>query len=208
MKQPLVKGHPLHAIFSDLPAAGFTLSYVFDILSRTVQGEPGGPSIDQVGGGISHVVSGTTRLRTRFRDAANATYAGAFTGAALAGMFGWWDFLNIPAEHPARKPALIHGLLNSGILVFSAANLVARRQEPRWGGTRNLPFILSSVGFGGLLVSAWIGGDLVYRFGWRVKPAEELEIIEPELSKAGKDDLARDARRQVEEYERTSALIA
>lgn len=208
MKQPLIKGHPLHAIFSDLPTAGFTLSYAFDILSRTVQGEPDGPGIDQVGGGISHVVSGTTRLRTRFRDAANATYAGAFTGAAVAGVFGLWDFLNMPADHAAHKPALIHGLLNGSIAVLAAANLVARRQQPRWGGTGNLPFLLSTIGFGGLLVSAWIGGDLVYRLGWRVKPAEELEIIEPELHKVGQDGLAQQAREQVDEFEQKSALIA
>jgi len=208
MKQPIIKGHPLHAIFSDLPAAGFMFSYAFDLLSRTVQGAPDGPSIDQVGGGLSHVVSGTTRLRTRFRDTANATYVGAVTGAALAGLFGWWDFLNIPSEHPARKPALVHGLLNSSILILSGANLLARRQEPRWGGTSNLPFLLSSVGIGGLLVSAWIGGDLVYRLGWRVKPAEELEIIEPELSKIGQGEVAQHAKEQVHEYERRSSLIA
>jgi hypothetical protein len=59
-----------------------------------------------------------------------------------------------------------------------------------------------------LLVSAWIGGNLVYRLGWRVRPAEQLEILEPELKKAGQEGLAQSARQQVERYEKDSALIA
>lgn len=207
MKQPIIKGHPLHAILSDLPAAGFVLSYAFDILSRTTQGEPDGPGPAAVGGGISHVFSGTTRVQTRFRDTANATYSAAVIGAALAGVMGWWDFLNIPANHRARQPAFLHGLLNSSILVLSSANVVVRAKQPRWGGVGDLPFALSTVGIVGLMVSAWIGGDLVYRLGWRVKPAEELEIIEPELAKDGRGDLVQSAKEQVARFAQESNLI-
>lgn len=207
MKQPMVKGHPLHAIASDLPAAGFTISYLFDVLSRTVSPAPEAPSVEAVGGGISHVLSKTTRQQTQFRDVATYTLAAGVGGGALAGAFGWWDFFNIPADHPARQPALLHGLLNSGLLTLGGLNLLARRGQARWGSTAAVPFALSTVGIGALLVSAWIGGDLVYRLGWRVRPAEQLEILEPALKKAGREDLVQSAKLQVEQYERSSALI-
>jgi hypothetical protein len=43
---------------------------------------------------------------------------------------------------------------------------------------RKRRFGLLAAATGGLLVAAWIGGDLVFRFGWRVRPAEEAEIAE------------------------------
>ncbi len=207
VKQPIVKGHPLHAMASDLPAAGFMISYLFDILSRTARPAPEDRSFAAVGGGISHVLSKTTRRQKEFRGVATYTLAAGVGGGALAGAFGWWDFLNIPAGHPARTPALLHGLLNTGLLTLGGINLLTRRGQARWGSTASVPFALSSVGIGALLVSAWIGGDLVYRLGWRVRPAEELEILESELKKAGKEALAQSAKQQVERYAKDSALI-
>jgi uncharacterized membrane protein len=207
VKQPIVKGHPLHAMASDLPAAGLVISYLFDVLSRTAATAAEAPSVEAVGGGISHVLSEATRRQTRFRDVATSTLTAAVGGGALAGAFGWWDFLNIPAHHPARAPALLHGLLNSGLLTLGGANLLTRRGQDRWGRTAAVPFALSTAGIGVLLASAWIGGDLVYRLGWRVRPAEQLEILEPELEKAGQGGLAQSARQQVERYEKDSALI-
>jgi len=163
VKQPIVKGHPLHAMASDLPTAGFMISYLFDVVSRTASPAPEAPSIEAVGGGISHVFSKSTRQQTQFKAAATYTLAAGVGGGALAGAFGWWDFLNIPADHPARTPALLHGLLNTGLLTLGGINLLTRRGQARWGSTASVPFALSSVGIGALLVSAWIGGDLVYR---------------------------------------------
>ena len=127
MRQPIVKGHPLHAMASDLPAAGLMISYLFDVLSRTAGSAAEAPSLEAVGGGIAHVLSATTRRQTQFRDVATSTLAAAVGGGALAGAFGWWDFLNIPARHPARAPALLHGLLNSGLLALGVVNLLTRR---------------------------------------------------------------------------------
>jgi uncharacterized membrane protein len=204
----VITSHPLHAMASDLPAAGFMISYLFDILSRTARPAPEAPSVASVGGGISHVLSKATRQQTQFRSAATYTLAAGVGGGALAGAFGWWDFLNIPADHPARKPALLHGLLNTGLLTLGGLNLLTRRGQSRWGRTAAVPFALSTVGIGALLVSAWIGGDLVYRLGWRVRPAEQLEILEPEIKKAGQEGLAQAATQQVERYAKDSALLA
>jgi len=192
---------------SDLPAAGLVISYLFDLLSWTASSAAEAPSIEAVGGGISRVLSEATRRQTQFRDVATATLAAAAGGGALAGAFGWWDFLNIPADHPARTPALLHGLLNSGLLALGGINLLTRRGQARWGRTAAVPLTLSTVGIGVLLVSAWIGGNLVFHLGWRVRPAEQLELLEPELKRAGQEGLVQSAKQQVEQYEKDSALI-
>ena len=207
MKQPVVKGHPLHAIMTDLPAAGFAFSYVFDLLSHLPLSSGRPPAVAPVHA-VADTVADVTGPQTQFRDTANAVYAAAYAGGAVAGVLGWWDFLNIPEGHPARQPAFVHGVMNSGLLVLGGVNLLARQRSPRWGGTPAVPLLLSTVGVGALLVSASIGGDLVYRLGWRVRPAEELEIVEKELPKTNKPDLGEKARQEVEQYERSSALIA
>lgn len=57
-----------------------------------------------------------------------------------------------------------------------------------------------------LVVAAWIGGDLVYRFGWRVRPAEELELIEQEGPPA-LDAYQAVARREIADHERTETFL-
>jgi hypothetical protein len=60
---------------------------------------------------------------------------------------------------------------------------------------------------GGLLVAAWIGGDLVFRFGWRVRPAEEAEIAEQHLAESGRREVFQQARQQVADFERRKTLL-
>lgn len=184
MKQPIVKGHPLHAMATDVPVASFMLSYCFDVLSMT------------------------TSQKDAFRDAATANCAATFVGGAAAVGLGWWDFFNIPEDHPAHAPALIHGAMNSGVAALIGANVVARLRQPRLGGTSALPFALSTVAILGLVAGAWLGGNLVYEHGWRVRKAEKLELMEPELEKDGHGEYATKAQAQVEEFEKRSALIA
>jgi hypothetical protein len=98
-------------------------------------------------------------------------------------------------------------MLNSGLLVLGGLNLLARQRSPRWGGTPMVPLLLSTVGVGALVVSAWIGGDLVYRLGWRVAPAEYDEQLESALHDRGDDALIAHAHHTVEQYEQTHALL-
>lgn len=184
MKQPIVKGHPLHAMATDIPVAGFMLSYCFDVLSLT------------------------TSQQDVFRDAATANCAATFVGGAAAVGLGWWDFLGIPADHPARAPALIHGAANTTVAALAGANVLARLRQPRQGPTSALPFVLSTVAILGLMASAWLGGNIVFEHGWRVRKAEKLELMEPELEKDGHGGYAKKAEEQVDEFEKQSALIA
>ncbi len=77
---------------------------------------------------------------------------------ALAGAADWVD----TSEEP-RRIGLIHALLNSGGLVLMLASLFARR-----GNQRGLGIGLSTLGLGLASISAWLGGELVYRFGTSV----------------------------------------
>jgi uncharacterized membrane protein len=170
-RHPVVHGHPIHAILSDGPAVLIPIALaveLWDLVRR----------------------NGTSRLS----DAACATAAAA---AASAGVVGWIDWLTIPGDHPARKPATLHGLINSaGIVAVGAA-----------AGSRRLRLPLLAAATSGTLVAAWLGGDLVFRYGWRVRPAEEAELVEKNLDDpAGRKAFA-DARREVDAFERRRTFL-
>lgn len=171
LKQPVLRGHPLHAMLSDFPIALIPTALLAAALDRA-----------GVGGA---------------RPAADAAARLAAASAAAAVLVGWWDWLLIPGSHPAKRPATIHGLLNSSVL---AASIFAAFDRPRrlWA--------LGTV-IGALGIAAWLGGDLVYAHGWRVRPAEELEIMDEQLRREGRSDLHEDARRQVDDYERRETFL-
>ncbi len=132
----------------------------------------------------------------RARPSAETRYAArsvtllALASATAAGIFGWWDWLTIPKEHAARGPATTHGLLNSAGLVATGVAAFAPRRRLE---------ILVGVNLV-LIIAAWIGGDLVYRLGWRVRPAEELELLDAGMTR-------REARAAVDEHEQKDPLV-
>ena len=170
-KHPVVHGHPVHAILSDGPAVLVPIALAVELwdLVRRNGGSP-------------------------LSEAACATAAAA---AASAGIVGWIDWLTIPSDHPARRPATIHGLINSaGIVALLAAT-----------GSRRLRLPLLSAATAGTLVAAWLGGDLVFRHGWRVRPAEEAEIVQMNLNDAAGRKAFADARREVADFERRRTFL-
>ena len=165
LKHPVVRGHPLHAMLSDFPAALIPAALLAAAVERA-------------------------RPNARTGYAARTSAQLSFAAACVAGLVGWWDWLTIPADHAVRSPATTHGLINTAGLVVGAAAVVAPRRRLELLAALNAA----------LLVAAWIGGDLVYRSGWRVRPAEELELID-----AGK---TRDeARAAVDEHEQKDLLL-
>jgi uncharacterized membrane protein len=171
-RHPVVHGHPVHAILSDGPVILIPAAFAAELWGRW-------PS------------ASAPRL------GAVVTGAAGVAGVAAATV-GWLDWLTIPAGHPARRPATIHGLINTAAVVAVAAALpVGRRRLALLAGATTT-----------ILVGAWIGGDLVFRHGWRVQPAEEIEIVEALLQ----DDPAAtaafaDARREVAEFERQKTFL-
>ena len=114
-----------------------------------------------------------------------------------AATVGWIDWLTIPADHPARRPATIHGIVNTAAVVAVAAALPAGRHRLRLLGTASAA----------IFVGAWIGGDLVFRHGWRVRPAEEAELVEQRLHDPGAAAAFAMARRDVADFERQKTFL-
>jgi hypothetical protein len=135
-------------------------------------------------------------LRRDLREASRWSARLAAAAALAAMSVGWWDWLTIPREHEVRRPATLHGLLNTGATAATLAAVpLAGSRAALLGGATAL-----------LLVAAWIGGGLVYRLGWRVRPAEELELIGEE----GPPRLERyraTAREKIDAHEREDTFL-
>ena len=173
-KHPVVGGHPVHAALSDGPVVLIPLAVVTEILERGRLLEDG--RLGRLGDLVT----------------------GAAAAASLAAVtVGWIDWLTIPATHPVRRPATIHGLINTGVAFAVAAAVPARRRR----------FGLLSAAAATVVVGAWIGGDLVFRHGWRVRPAEEAEIVEEQSSDPATAAAFAAARREVEAFEREKTFF-
>lgn len=165
-RHPVVRGHPIHAMLSDLPAALVPTAFGFSAL---------------------HALWRTDA--TRF--AAASTTGLAFAGTLAAGAAGWWDWTTMPREHPAWRPGTLHGVLNTAGALAVAGAVVRPRKRTR----------LLAAATACMLAGAALGGELVFRLGWRVRPAEELEIAEERLRAAGDGSAIDAARREVAEFE-------
>ena len=91
---------------------------------------------------------------------------------ALAGAADWVD-----AGDEPRRVGFLHALLNVGALCLYLASMRARA-----AGSRALGVGLSATGFGIAALSAWLGGELVYRLGtsvnrnaWR-EPVQDFQV--------------------------------
>ena len=93
-------------------------------------------------------------------------------GALAAAVPGLIDFLSL-TEPRAVRIATAHLVLNLTIVGLFVANLVLRTTG--YPPTA-LPLVLSAVAVGLLLVSGWLGWELIYRQGVALSP--EIEIRE------------------------------
>jgi nitrite reductase/ring-hydroxylating ferredoxin subunit/uncharacterized membrane protein len=95
--------------------------------------------------------------------------------AALSGMTDWSE-----TEGRQRRLGMVHGLLNSAGLACYIGSLYARSR-----GNRPLGVGLSTAAYGGMLFSAWLGGELVYHDGTAVDRNAFTEI-EPDFQVAAR----------------------
>ena len=170
-KHPVVHGHPIHAILSDGPVVLMPLAIAAEAWDRREHAQ---------GIRLGDVVT-----------------AGAAATTLAAGIVGWVDWLTVPSDHPVRRPATIHGIINTTALVALACAVPTRHRRLRLLVAAQLA----------ILVGAWIGGDLVFRHGWRVRPAEEAEIVEQRLDDPVAVAAFADARRDVADFERRKTFL-
>ena len=98
--------------------------------------------------------------------------AGVLSGLAAA-VFGFIDWLAIPADTRAKSVGAWHARGNVAVLLLFAASGWLRRGDPANPSTP--AFALELVGCGLALVTAWLGGELVDRLGVGVDDGAHLD---------------------------------
>jgi uncharacterized membrane protein len=130
-------GHPVHPMLIVLPLGLFSIAVLFDVV---------------------YLVTGTEEFAT----VAFWNIAAGIVGGLLAAAFGLLDWWAIPKETRAKRIGLWHGLGNVVIVLLFIGSWLLRLTDPAYA-PNVLPFVLGLVGAGLALVTAWLGGELVYR---------------------------------------------
>jgi uncharacterized membrane protein len=119
--------------------------------------------------------------------------AAGVVGGLAAGLFGLIDWLAIPSGTRAKRVGLIHGGGNVVIVGLFAGSWLLRIDDAAFAPSP-LPFILAAVGAGLALLTAWLGGELVYRLRVAVDDDAHLDASNS-LSRSGVAEVS-DAPRQ------------
>lgn len=154
-------GHPIHQMLIPLPIGLLAGSLGFDIVG---------------------ILGGSPGMRT---VAWYLIGAGVITGL-VAAVFGAIDFSGIPRKTRAWRVGALHGLGNVAMIALFAVGWILRRPSPDAPGP--LPMILSIVAIGLILVTGWLGGELVDRLGVGVDDGANLDAPSS-LSRRDADDL-------------------
>jgi uncharacterized membrane protein/nitrite reductase/ring-hydroxylating ferredoxin subunit len=133
-------GHPLHPALVHFPIGLFILSLSLDLVSLW------NPSNEAVRASFYAMALG-------------------IAGAVLAAVAGLVDWSDIRLDHPAKKTANIHMILNLTATALFGFNLFLRTSQLQLNTTPLIPLLLSVFGVGIVLVSGYLGGTMVYDNG-------------------------------------------
>jgi uncharacterized membrane protein len=159
-------GHPLHPQLVSFPIGMWSFSLGMDVM---------------------YYATG----KDTYAEAAYHSMVGGWLSALAAGAAGAADYFTIPPRTQSKKVADLHAILNLGLMGLYGINLLLRKgNRPPTGP---LPALLSLLGSAGLVLSGWLGGELVYELGMRVRPAMEGDTP-PELKLPGDDRMAQGLR--------------
>jgi nitrite reductase/ring-hydroxylating ferredoxin subunit/uncharacterized membrane protein len=150
-------GHPLHAILTDIVIGSWIFSGLFDWIG---------------------LLAGPGSTRKSAEETADTLLALGNASAVPTALAGLADYTAIPGR--AMTTGASHGLLNTAGL---ALNLLA--QASRKSGQRGRGIFLSAFALGLMTVSAWLGGELVYKYSVGVnksrypkEPQDWLPVME------------------------------
>jgi uncharacterized membrane protein len=141
-------GHPVHPMLVVFPVGLFATAVVFDILYLSL-GRPVFPTVSFY------------------------MIAAGVIGGLLAAIFGLMDWLGLPNSSRARFIGGWHGIGNFVIVVLFASSWFLRRGDVDFVPT-SLALILSFAGIGLALITAWLGGEMVFRLGVGVDPGANV----------------------------------
>jgi uncharacterized membrane protein len=162
-------GHPIHPMLIVLPLGLLSTGLIFDIVYLV--------SVDPV-----------------FAEVAFWTITVGIIGGLLAAVFGLIDWLAIPKGTRAKRIGLWHGTGNVVIVLLFLVSWFLRLPQHAYAPDV-VPFLLALVGVLLALVTAWLGGELVYRLRVAVDDDAGLDAsssLEREglVSARGKSDTA------------------
>ena len=88
---------------------------------------------------------------------------------------------------------------------FHVGDAVVAVWGAAWLPSRRLTLL--GLGTVGVVAGSWIGGELVFRHGWRVRAAEEAELVESRLQAEGRPEYFDQARAEVSDFERSKTIL-
>ena len=130
-------GHPVHPMLIVYPLGLLSTAVLFDVL---------------------YVITGNVDLATF----AFWALAAGLVGGLAAALFGLIDWLAIPKGTRARRIGAFHGGGNLVVVALFALSFVLRLDGSAYQ-PEILPLLLGLAGAAIALVTAWLGGELVYR---------------------------------------------
>jgi len=142
------KGHPFHPMIIPLPIGLWIFSIISDLIFKFGHG-----------GAI-------------WNDVAFYTLAGGIVGALIAALPGFVDLTGL--TNPKTKTiAIWHMIINLAAVGLYCVNFWLRlHREPG----DNLPIILSAIGVGLIIISGWLGAEMVYVRGVAVKQPPDQSV--------------------------------
>ena len=143
-----ILGHPTHPMLIVFPVGLFTTAVIFDIL-YLILGNPVFPTVSFYAIAVGVI------------------------GGLLAAIFGFIDWLGLPSNSRAKRIGGWHGLGNFVIVVLFSISWLLRNGNANFVPS-GFALTLSFVGIAMALVTAWIGGELVYRLGVGVDPGANV----------------------------------
>jgi uncharacterized membrane protein len=142
------KGHPFHPIIIPLPIGLWVFSIVSDFIFKL---------------GWGSLV---------WNDVAFYTLAGGIIGALIAAVPGFIDLIGL--QNPKTQSiAIWHMVINLLAVALYCVNFWLRLHRAPGD---NLPIVLSAIGIVLIIISGWLGGELVYVRGVAVKQPSDGSI--------------------------------
>ena len=141
-------GHPVHPMLVVFPLGLLATAVIFDLL---------------------YLIFDNRLLPT----ASYYMIAAGVLGGLLAAIFGFIDWLALPNASRAKNIGLWHGIGNVVIVLLFTGSWLLRRDNVDF--VPDSPaLVLSFAGTALALITAWIGGELVYRLGVGVDPGANV----------------------------------
>ena len=129
-----IAGHPIHPMLVPFPIALWIFSLASDFIYLFGFGGP------------------------VWKDIALYTIVAGVGGGLAAAVPGYLDYRGI-TEPLTAKIAKRHMIINLSLVLLFSINVLLRLST---GPHAIAPIVLSVVGVGGLVISGWLGGELVY----------------------------------------------